>query len=89
MTHRPERINGRTEFGHWGCDLMMFRKEHGKENATSLVERVSRYAIIMRNENRQSKPVMEALIQGLSPLPADARQSITFDAAPSSGPGGI
>lgn len=58
---------------------MMFRKEHGKINVTSLVERVSRYAVVMRNEDRQSKPIMEALINGLAPLPADARQSITFD----------
>lgn len=52
---------------------------HGKVNVTSLVERVSRFAVVMRNEGRQSKPIMEALIQGLAPLPADARQSITFD----------
>ncbi len=57
----------------------MFRKEHGKVIVTSLVERVSRYAVVMRNEDRQSKPLMEALIGGLAPLPADARQSITFD----------
>jgi len=76
---RPERISERVEFGHWECDLMMFRKEHGKINVTSLVERVSRFTVVMRNEDRQSKPIMEALINGLAPLPADARQSITFD----------
>jgi IS30 family transposase len=58
---------------------MMFRKEHGKVNITSLVERVSRFAVIMRNEDRQSTPIMEALILALVPLPADACQSITFD----------
>lgn len=79
LSHRPERIADRSEFGHWECDLMMFRKEHGKVNVTSLVERVSRFAVVMRNEDRQSKPIMEALVQGLAPLPADARQSITFD----------
>lgn len=79
LAHRPDRISERAEFGHWECDLMMFRKEHGKVNVTSLVERVSRFAVVMRNEDRQSKPIMEALIQGLAPLPADARQSITFD----------
>jgi IS30 family transposase len=67
------------EFGHWECDLMMFRKEHGKVNVTSLVERVSRFTVVIRDEDRQSKPIMESLIQGLAPLPADARQSITFD----------
>jgi IS30 family transposase len=79
LSYRPESISERAEFGHWECDLMMFRKEHGKVNVTSLVERVSRYAVVMRNEDRKSKPIMEALIQGLAPLPADARQSITFD----------
>ncbi|MBY6005261.1 IS30 family transposase [Salipiger bermudensis] len=79
LSNRPEHIAERVEFGHWECDLMMFRKEHGKVNVTSLVERVTRYTVVMRNEDRQSRPIMEALIQGLAPLPADARQSITFD----------
>ncbi|WP_411976575.1 IS30 family transposase [Sulfitobacter faviae] len=61
LSHRPERVSERLEFGHWECDLMMFRKEHGKVNVTSLVERVSRYAVVMRNEDRQSKPIMESL----------------------------
>lgn len=43
------------------------------------MERVSRYTVVMRNEDRQSKPIMETLVKGLAPLPADARQSITFD----------
>lgn len=58
---------------------MMFRKEHGRVNVISFVERVSRYTVVMRNEDRQSKPIMEALIESLAPLPAEARQSITFD----------
>lgn len=76
---RPEHVSQRLSFGHWECDLVMFQKEHGKVNVTSLVERVSRYAVIFRNEDRRSTPIMETLINGLAPLPADARQSITFD----------
>jgi IS30 family transposase len=79
LSHRPASVAERSEFGHWECDLMMFRKEHGKVNVTSLVERVSRFTVVTRNEDRRSKPIMEALINGLAPLPADARQSITFD----------
>jgi len=79
LSRRPERVSDRVEFGHWECDLMLFRKEHGKINVTSLVERVSRYTVVLRNEDRQSRPIMEMLIQGLAPLPAEARQSITFD----------
>jgi len=57
----------------------MFRKEFGKANMTSLVERVSRLAVVLKNPGRQSKLVMEGLIESLSPLPAHARRSITFD----------
>jgi transposase, IS30 family len=46
---------------------------------TSPVDRVSCYAVVMRNEDRQFNPIKESLINGLAPLPADARQSITFD----------
>lgn len=88
LSHRPDRISERTEFGHWECDLMMFRKEHGKVNVTSLVERVSRFAVVMRNEDRQSKPIMEALIQGLAPLPAIRASQSPLTVAPSSRPGG-
>ncbi|ABD57146.1 Transposase and inactivated derivatives IS30 family-like protein (plasmid) [Jannaschia sp. CCS1] len=79
LSQRPEYVAERREFGHWECDLMMFRREHGRINVTSLVERVSRFTVVSRNEDRQSKPIMDALIDGLAPLPADARQSITFD----------
>ena len=79
LSRRPDRVAERHEFGHWECDPMEFRRERGKVNVTSLVERVSRYAVVLRNEDRQSKPIMEALIEGLAPLPAQAWQSITFD----------
>lgn len=79
LRHRPAAVSQRIEFGYWECDLMMFRKEHGKINVTSLVERVSRFTFVLRNEDRQSRPIMEALIKGLSVLPAEARWSITFD----------
>ena len=79
IAYRPEAIADRSQFGHWECDLVMFRKEFGKANVTSLVERVSRFAVVLKNPDRQSKPVMEGLIDNLSPLPAEARRSITFD----------
>lgn len=39
---------------------MQFRKKFGKANVTSLVERVSRFAMFLRNNDRQSRPVMDA-----------------------------
>ena len=79
VAHRPAIIGARGEFGHWEGDLVLFRQEFGQANITTLVERVSRYTVALRNGGRQSKPVMETMIAGLSPLPAPARRSITLD----------
>ena len=76
---RPVEVSARQQFGHWECDLVMFRKEFGKANITSLVERVSRFTVLAKNADRTSKPVMETLISGLKALPKPARRSITFD----------
>ena len=46
---------------------------------SSVIEQYSRFTVAMRNEARHSEPIMEALIAGLAPLPAEARQLITFD----------
>lgn len=79
IKHRPEAVSAREEFGHWEGDLIQFRKEFGPANVTSLVERVSRFTLLLRNADRKSKPVMEEIISGLSPLPFHARKSINFD----------
>ena len=79
IRHRPEQVNDRGQFGHWEGDLMIFRKEYGNANIATLVERKSRYTVLFRNNDRQSKPIMGRLINELSALPHSARQSITFD----------
>lgn len=79
ILRRPDVVADRQQFGHWECDLIQFRKKFGKANVTSLVERVSRFAIFLRNNDRQSRPVMDGLVQALQALPHLARRSITFD----------
>jgi IS30 family transposase len=79
ILYRPDAVAERKQFGHWECDLIQFRKKFGKANVTSLVERVSRFAVFLRNNDRQSRPVMDGLIQVLQSLPHLARRSITFD----------
>ncbi|NRF08494.1 IS30 family transposase [Agrobacterium pusense] len=79
ILRRPDVVADRKQFGHWECDLIQFRKKFGKANVTSLVERVSRFAIFLRNNDRQSRPVMNGLVQALQTLPHLARRSITFD----------
>lgn len=79
IRNRPDEIAGRTTFGHWEGDLMIFRRETGSTNVASLVERKTRFAVLFRNADRKSKPLMTKLIDLFSPLPRSARQSITFD----------
>lgn len=79
ISNRPEIVGAREEFGHWEGDLIQFRKEFRPANVTSLVERVSRFTLLLRNADRRSKPVMEEIIAGLWPLPFHTRRSITFD----------
>lgn len=68
---------------------MMFRKAHGRINVTSPVERVSRYAVVLRDEDRhrQSKPIMEALIGGLAPCPPMPANRSPSTGEPGSPPG--
>ena len=37
---------------------MIFRKEHGLANVATLVGRRSRYVVLLRNNDRQSKPIV-------------------------------
>lgn len=59
----------RKQLGHWECDLIQFRKKIGKAAVTLLVERVSRFTVFLRNNDRQSKPIMDGLINTPSALP--------------------
>jgi len=79
ILHRPDIVREREQLGHWECDLLQFRHKFGQANVTSLVERVSRFTVLLRNNDRQSKPIMTGLIDALGPLPYVARRSITFD----------
>jgi IS30 family transposase len=77
--HRPDIVRDRKQLGHWECDLIQFRKKFGKANVTSLVERVSRFTVLLRNNDRQSRAIMDGLIDVLGSLPHSARRSVTFD----------
>lgn len=76
---RPDSVAHRRQFGHWEADLMLFKQKLGQNNVTSLVERVSRYTVILKNPNRRTKPVMGKIMTAIKDLPLTARKSITFD----------
>jgi IS30 family transposase len=77
--NRPDEVNYRENFGHWEGDLMIFRREYGNANITSLVERKSRYTYLIKNQNRRSEPVMSKIRDKLITLPHHSRCSVTFD----------
>lgn len=76
---RPEAVAHRTEFGHWEGDLVLFQQRFGQANVTSLVERVSRFTVILKNTTKRSRPVMNKIVAAISSLPFAARRSVTFD----------
>ena len=76
---RPDDVAHRRQFGHWEADLMLFKQKLGQSNVTSLVERVSRFTVILKNPNKRTKPVMGKIMSAIRDLPFVARRSITFD----------
>ncbi len=76
---RPDVVARRVEFGHWEGDLMVFKKRHGNWNVTSLIERISRFTVLLKNPDRRSIPIMKGIDQRFTALPQHARRSITFD----------
>jgi len=74
---RPADAAGRQVPGHWEGDLII-----GARNATAastLVERCSRYLILLPLANRESSTVTQAVADGVKDLPATLRRSLTWD----------
>jgi len=76
---RPDSVAHRRQFGHWEADLTLFKQKLGQTNVTSLVERVGRYTVILKNPNSLTKPVTGKIMTAIRDLPHTARRSITFD----------
>jgi IS30 family transposase len=69
----------RRTFGHGEADLLIFQREHGKANLTSLLERQTRYTLLLANPDRRSGTLVGRIGQSLQGLPAGSCRSITFD----------
>jgi IS30 family transposase len=76
INRRPEIINNRDEFGHWECDLMVF-KQGVKTNLITLRERKLRFLIAFKNENRKSDITAMNIIRTTNKI-KDHVKSITF-----------
>ena len=79
IENRPAEVGTRETFGHWEADLLIFGKQAGKANVTSLVERKSRFTFLLANEDKRSTAVVAGIGEALRGLPEDARRTVTFD----------
>jgi IS30 family transposase len=74
---RPEAVEDRTVPGHWEGDLMIGR-DHQSSIGT-LVERSTRYLLIVKLKNRDSKFVCKEFSKIMRQLPKSLAQSMTYD----------
>lgn len=74
---RPDHINKRLELGHFECDLI-FNQGSQSKNICTLTDRLSREAIMIKNENKCSDTVIDAIVAYLAKNKLNVK-SITFD----------
>jgi transposase, IS30 family len=77
IDERPVEVEGRAVPGHWEGDLVIGRD--GKTAVATLVERVSRFLILVPLTGRDSLTVGDAVIAATDGLPAQIRRSLTWD----------
>jgi IS30 family transposase len=76
IRERPAEAQDRAVPGHWEGDLLCGSK--GTQIAT-LVERHSRYVMLVKLKNKDSEQVASVLAKHVLKLPATLRRSITWD----------
>jgi IS30 family transposase len=76
IRHRPAEVEDRAIPGHWEGDLV--EGSRGTYIAT-LVERQSRFVIIVKVADKKSDVVVAALIKAVRKLPTALRRSLTWD----------
>jgi IS30 family transposase len=77
IDNRPEHIEQRLEVGHWEGDLMIGVGQ--KSAIATLVERKTRYTIVMKIQNRKSKTVTKEFANSLNSISKVFRKSMTYD----------
>ncbi len=76
ISKRPPEIEDRAVPGHWDGDLIV-----GANNSyiATLVERQSRFVMLAKVENKDTKSVIKALIKQARKLPKELYRSLTWD----------
>ena len=76
ISERPPEVADRAVPGHWEGDLLAGNKQ---SNIATLVERRSRYVMLVRLPARDTGTVVKALARRIQQLPASLKQSLTWD----------
>ncbi|MFT5693480.1 MAG: IS30 family transposase [Oceanicoccus sp.] len=76
IRERPASVEDHAVPGHWEGDLIA-----GSDNShiATLVERHSRYVMLVKVENSSSDTVVKALIKQSQKLPSELYKSLTWD----------
>ncbi len=76
ISERPASVEDRAVPGHWEGDLII--GSHNSQIAT-LVERQTRYLMLIRVKSKDTKTVINALIKHAYKLPRELYKSLTWD----------
>ena len=76
IRERPAEVEDRAIPGHWEGDLL---SGTGNSHIATLVERHSRFTILVKVPSKDTATVVNALTRQVRKLPASLRRSLTWD----------
>jgi len=76
ISERPATVEDRAVPGHWEGDLLFGSKN---SQIATLVERHTRYAMLVKVASKDTETVINALIKNARQLPQELYQSLTWD----------